>query len=54
MGNPSYIVSKIVCIITAPSPTFQRTGKNLPKLNATFYSQIKGDESSKIAFRPSK
>lgn len=40
---------------TTTTPTIiQRSGINLPRLNAAYLSQIKTNEPPKIAFRPSK
>lgn len=41
--------------LTTSTPTIiQRSGINLPKLNAAYLNQIKTNEPPKIAFRPSK
>lgn len=47
------MVSRTVGVTTCTSPIFQRTGLNFPRLNATYYSQIKGNDTTKISFRPS-
>lgn len=47
-------MSRTVGVTTCTSPIFQRTGINFPRLNATYYSQIKGNDTTKISFRPSK
>jgi len=54
LAGPSVTVSRAVGVTTCTSPIFQRTGINFPRLNATYYSQIKGNDTTKISFRPSK
>jgi len=54
LAGSSVTVPRTVGVTTCTSPIFQRTGMNFPRLNATYYSQIKGNDTTKISFRPSK
>ncbi|XP_022168909.1 uncharacterized protein LOC111032763 isoform X2 [Myzus persicae] len=51
-SGSSVTMSRTVGVNTCTSPIFQRTGLNFPRLNATYYSQIKGNDTTKISFRP--
>ncbi|XP_026820234.1 uncharacterized protein LOC113558859 isoform X2 [Rhopalosiphum maidis] len=51
-SGSSVTVSRTVGVTTCASPIFQRTGINFPRLNATYYSQIKGNDTTKISFKP--
>ncbi|XP_060845060.1 mucin-2-like isoform X2 [Rhopalosiphum padi] len=51
-SGSSVTVSRTVGVTTCTSPIFQRTGINFPRLNATYYSQIKGNDTTKISFKP--
>ncbi|CAI6354004.1 unnamed protein product [Macrosiphum euphorbiae] len=51
-SGSSVTVPRTVGVTTCTSPIFQRTGMNFPRLNATYYSQIKGNDTTKISFRP--
>ncbi|XP_025196684.1 probable serine/threonine-protein kinase nek3 isoform X2 [Melanaphis sacchari] len=48
----SATVSRTVSVTTCTSPIFQKAGLSFPRLNATYYSQIKGNDTTKISFRP--
>jgi len=54
LAGSSVTVSRTVGITTCTSSIFQRSSLSFPRLNATYYSQIKGNETTKISFRPSK
>lgn len=54
LAGSSITVTRTGGVATCTSPIFQRTGLNFPRLNATYYSQIKGNDTTKISFRPSK
>lgn len=47
-------MSKALGAGPSTSPIFQRPGVTLPRMNATYYGQLRGNDTPRISFRPSK